>query len=294
MDSFSASVAAVSACLAEHSDSPPTVYIAEHGLSREIAGAFATGCSAETVELPLINPDLERYIPRVTLPEYERRNLLPTGPVASYGLLRGCGEVIETARSMRHDFWHIDNGYFRQSDHNRNDLSGYYRITRNGFQVQSVKERKDDRWKNLRISIRKTWNKEGRKIVVIPPSGFLAQYQRIDKNFWINAVTREIQKRTDRQIFVKLYKGRLEELWPDTHCVVTHESMAALHALLEGVPAIALGKHCIGSLSWKWENLEYPDYFDLGRVVKLCHGLAYEQWQLGEIRNGKAWRMLNE
>lgn len=292
MNSFAASVAVVSARIAEQSERPPTVYIADHGLSREIAGAFAEGCRGEAVAIPDLSG--EHYDPKRTLWEYDKKGLLPTGPVAAYGLLRGCGEMIEVARAMKHDYWHIDNGYVRQSRHDRGEMEGYYRITKNAFQMQSPPPAKPDRWEDLRISIARNWNRQGRQIVVVPPSGFVAEYQGIDKAFWIRQVEREIRERTDRPVYVKAFKGRLEELLPDAHCLVTHESMAGLHGLIDGVPVVALGKHCIGELSWSWTDLEYPDYFDRGRVFGLCHALAYQQWRLAEIRSGKAWSMLHE
>lgn len=297
MNSFAASVAAVSAQIAESVDTP-TVYITNHVLSQHIAGAFAEGCKGKTVELPEWNdkPSLAESSRRLI-----QRGLNVTGPIAVYGILRGCGEVINFAKWTKQDFWHIDNGYVRQTslknlpeNFGPQHLTGYYRITRNGFQSTEQKERPSDRWDSLGIGIKPKWRRDGRNIVVVPPSGFVSQYQGIDSGIWQAAVQAEIKKRTDRPIQVKVHKGGLEEILPDTFCLVTHESMQALHCQIGGVPSIALGNHCIGPLSWTWKNLEYPDYFDRGRIAKLCHSLAYEQWTLPEIRSGKAWRMLHE
>lgn len=89
-----------------------------------------------------------------------------------------------------------------------------------------------------------------------------------------------------------MFKGGLKDILPSIHCVVTHESMAALHALIGGVPAISLGDHCIGDLSWTWDDLENPRYFDRDSVQDLCQWLAYNQWTLPEIKSGEAWEML--
>lgn len=294
---FASSVAAVSAQIAESVDTP-TVYITQHVLSKYIAGAFAEGCEAETVTLPEWNdkPSIAESSRRLI-----QRGLNVSGPIAVYGILRGCGEVINFAKWTKQDYWHIDNGYVRQTplkelpeNFGPEHLTGYYRITRNGFQQTEQKERPSDRWDRLKVPIAKKWNREGRNIVVVPPSGFLGQYQGIDPGIWRAAVEKEIRKRTDRPIQVKVHKGGLEELMRDTFCLVTHESMQALHSQIGGVPSIALGNHCIGKLSWTWKNLEYPDYPDRHGLVKLCHSLAYEQFTVAEMRSGRAWKMLND
>ena len=287
---FASSVAAVSAQIAESVDTP-TVYITDHVLSKTIAGAFAQGCGGETVTLPEWHdkPSINEGCRRLMDAKLNR-----PGPIAVYGILRGCGEVINFAKWTKNDWWHIDNGYVRQSDHINGILNGYYRITKNGFQCTETKERPSDRWDRLRIPFAHKWKTEGRNIVVVPPSGFVSKYQGIDPDLWKRAVEAEIKKRTDRPIQVKIQKGGLEELLPDTHCLVTHESMSALHCQIAGVPSIALGNHCLGNLSWTWKDLEYPNYGDRIRLLKLCHSIAYEQFSLGEMRRGEAWKMLND
>jgi hypothetical protein len=297
--SFAEAVADVSVAVAEAGETP-TVYITPHFLSQQIAGAFAQGCEGKIVQLPYGMGENDYDFAKATK-NLMKQGFVVTGPMATYGILRGCGELIRSAELMKHDYWHIDNGYVRQSHHGRldasgnpnPDLSGYYRITKNGFQATEERDCPPDRWEEAKVPIAPKWN-EGRDILVIPPSRFSAQYQRIDPEAWLAQVDLEIKKRTDRPIRVKMFKGGMKDYWPTTHCVVTHESMAGLHALIAGVPAISLGSHCIGDLSWKWENLEYPDYFDRGRVHKLCHWLAYNQWTLSEIKSGKAWGMLND
>lgn len=277
---------------------PPTVYVTENVLSQTIAGAFAQGCGGNIVTLPRVT---NRFDFVDSTKELIQRGYVVTDSMATYGILRGCGELIAMAQHMKHDYWHIDNGYVRQSDHMRHDgprYDGFYRITKNGFQNTDEPEaRPPDRWKatgdHKYSRIAHNWTK-GENILVIPPSKFVAEYQRIDPETWLKQVEAEIRKRTDRPIQIKTMKGELELFLPKTHCLVTHESMAALHAVILGTPAIALGNHCIGDLSWTWGDLERPRYFDRGRVYKLCHWLAYNQFSLDEIRSGRAWEMLNE
>ena len=293
MHNFAEAVAIASVAVAESADEPPTVYVTPHVLSQKIAGSFAQGCGGKVVQLPEAAQE-RNYDFLAATRELMRRGFIVTGPMAAYGILRGCGELIATAKMMKHDYWHIDNGYVRQSNHEAGDLSGYYRITKNGFQTTICEDRPPDRWNETNINVISLWNKKGSDILVIPPSRFVAEYQRIDPQIWVASVEAEIKKRTDRPIRVKVFKGGLKELLPTTHCVITHESMAALHALIGGTPAIALGEHCIGELSWTWKDLEYPRYFDRGQVNRLCNWLGYNQFRLDEIADGTAWRMLNE
>lgn len=293
LHSFAEAVAVASVAVAEQADEPPTVYLTPHILSQKIAGAFAQGCGGKTVQLPPAMAERGYDFIESTRKLMEQ-GFIVTGPMAAYGILRGCGELIAGAESMKHDYWHIDNGYVRQSNHEAGLLDGYYRVTKNGFQTTDCEDRPPDRWNDTRVNVIGLWNKKGNDILVIPPSRFVAEYQRLDPELWLKQVDAEIKKRTDRPIRVKAFKGGLKDILPTVHCVVTHESMAALHAMIGGTPAIALGDHCIGELSWKWENLEYPNYFDRGRVNRLCNWLAYNQFTLDEIRSGKAWGMLRD
>lgn len=296
MNNLAAAIAEVSVAVAAQTGESPTVYVTQHLLSQTIAGAFAEGCGGKTVTLPKAQNE-QHYDFLNSTWELMQRGYKPTGPMAAYGILRGCGELIALARLMKHDYWHIDNGYVKQSDHDAQTgprFDGYYRITKNGFQNTGIEDRPPDRWNETRVNITNLWNKNGKDILVIPPSKFVAQYQRIDPRIWLTQIDAEIKKRTDRPIRIKAFKGGLKEILPTTHCIVTHESMAALHAVIGGVPAIALGEHCLGNLSWRWEDLEYPHYFDRGQVNRLCNWLAYQQFTLDEIRSGKAWGMLNE
>jgi hypothetical protein len=292
---LASAVAASAACLAEQGETP-TVYITQHVLSQYVAGAFAQGCKAETVLLPEFHdkPSLNEASRRLM-----ERGLNRPGPIAVYGILRGCGEVINFAKWTKQDWWHIDNGYVRHTDLGSfdgtlNSLRGYYRITKNGFQNTEHRERPPDRWDRLQHPFSKKWRTEGRNILVIPPSGFVSKYQGIEPEIWKRAVEEEIKKHTDRPVKVKVQKGGLEEFLPDTFCVVTHESMAALHSQINGVPSIALGSHCLGNLSWTWKDLEYPNYRDRIALLKRCHALAYDQFSLDEMRRGDAWKILND
>ena len=114
----------------------------------------------------------------------------------------------------------------------------------------------------------------------------------------------ELKKHTDREIIVRLKKGRSERLNTDTfedalskdiHCVVTYNSIAAVESLILGKPAITLGPNAAQSLcSRSLEDIENPYIPTLDEVDALMRHLSYAQFTLDELSNGYAWSILNE
>jgi hypothetical protein len=81
----------------------------------------------------------------------------------------------------------------------------------------------------------------------------------------------------------------------DVHCLVTFSSIAAGEALLWGKPAITLGPNaaaalCSNSIS-EIETLKIPT---LDEVDAWARHIAYCQFSEPEMRDGTAWRILND
>lgn len=241
------------------------VYVTDHPHSRIVCKAFADGCGARMVSA----------------------DRLLDGPAAVYGILRGCGEIIERCQWVGRDFYHIDHGYI-----GRGHYDGYYRITKNGLQCE-IKDNSDfskDRWEKLGVPIR-PWRRTGRKVLVAPISGAVGSFLGIDPFRWSDAVVQEIRLHTDRPVEIKQkHEGSIEGALEDCWCLVTHASNSAVDALLLGVPAVVLGRSAVRVLSWNFENIEKPFWFDR---EPLFWALANNQWTLDEMRSGLAWSMLN-
>ena len=78
------------------------------------------------------------------------------------------------------------------------------------------------------------------------------------------------------------------------HCV-TYNSIAATEALLNGVPAIALGPNAASVLcNSKLEDIENPNTFDKETIEGYAAHLSYCQFTKPEMQSGKAWQILNE
>ena len=230
-----------------------------HNLSQVVCAAFAEGAKGKLVDT----------------------SHLRDGDAAVYGILRGCGEIITACEWLKRDYYYIDNGYFKPGH-----FDGYYRIVKNGRQG-SYYESRSDRWERLGVDLR-PWRRRGRKILVVPPSGYVAAFDKIDSGQWSRLVACELSRWTDRAIQFKPSKGRMDEALEDTWCLVTYNSNAAIHALREGVPVITLGDHIAEHVSWSFENIESPWWPER---EFWAWSTAYQQYTLDEFRSGRAWAL---
>lgn len=86
--------------------------------------------------------------------------------------------------------------------------------------------------------------------------------------------------------------SRLKNLWPNLWCVVSHHSNVCCEALLEGIPVFCM----YGAASLLGEH-------DLTKIIKPARpegreqwaaNLAYCQWTVPEMAEGKCWAYLKE
>jgi hypothetical protein len=219
------------------------------------------------------------------------------GDVAVYGLLRGCGGLIRNATALGRNFLHVDNGYFRPGHYN-----GYFRLSLNKLQAQfSPLDEYDhekgvygisppDRWEKLDAKMR-PWRRRGKNILVVPPSDFVCGWFGFDRAVWTLNTVREIQKHTARPITMKLEKGSMQDALENVWCLVTYHSLAAVHALREGIPVIVNKDHCASGISWDMGDIESPYWPER---EPWAHYLAYQQWTVEEMASGefkRAWEV---
>jgi len=199
----------------------------------------------------------------------------------------------------KNPFYYIDTGYFG------NDVKRkiYHRVTLNHLQnMDPVIERPDDRLKKAGVKLTKF--RRGSNILLCPPSSKVMTFFNLDLDQWMEETLLELKKHTDREIIIRLKKGRSERLNTDTfedalskdiHCVVTYNSIAAVESLMLGKPAITLGPNAAQSLcSRSLEDIENPYIPTLDEVSALMRHLSYAQFTLDELSNGYAWSILNE
>lgn len=241
-------------------------YVTDHQNSRIVCAAFAQGCQGKIVPV----------------------GKLLEGPAMVYGVLRGCSEIIHQCNWIGRPYYHMDNGYFRPGHYD-----GHYRITRKGLQYTKIdKSATAERFERLKVSF-KPWNKQGRNVVITPLTGGMATYwlplrDGLHEKRWLDTVVEEVSRNTDRPIIVKQKgAGTMAEALRDAWCVVTHSSVSALDAILNGIPVIHLSESCAAPVARDHvryiENPVYPDR------EPWFWTLANHQWTLDEIRSGEAW-----
>lgn len=217
-------------------------------------------------------------------------------PVVLRGVVRR-KEMAECYAAGR-DFYYIDTGYFGNVR-----KKNYHRITRNNVQyLGPIVDRPGDRLAATGTKFKKFYG--GTNILIAPPSQKLLNLYDIVLDDWLEQVQTEIRQYTDRPIVIRMKQSRSVRVTTDTiemaldqdvHCLVTYSSIAAGEALLNGKPAITLGPNAAAPLcSQTLAAIENPRIPTLDEVDAWARHLAYCQFTETEMRDGTAWRILNE
>lgn len=196
------------------------------------------------------------------------------------------------------DYFYIDTGYFGNVR-----KKFYHRITKNAMQnIGPIIERPFDRLEQ--VGWRKKKFRPGRNILVCPPSAKAMSAFGLNLEKWIEETIATIKQHTDRPVVIRQKVSRRERSSTDTmemalandvHCLVTYNSIAASEALLLGKPAFALGPNaahqlCLSDLT----KIEKPYIPSLDELSLWAAHLAYCQFSEAEMRDGTAWKILNE
>ncbi len=153
---------------------------------------------------------------------------------------------------------------------------------------------------------------KGDNILIIPPSAKVLRCLTVNghTNFtqeeYIDFVTKEIRKYTDRKIIVRQKPNRDErtkrgqnlqdQLVKDKiHCLVAFNSIAAFEAIQGGYPAITLGPNAASFLSEKEiKNIEKPYFADDDKIREHSLYLTACQFSRAEFLNGSAVKMVEQ
>jgi hypothetical protein len=204
------------------------------------------------------------------------------------------------------DFYYVDSGYVGNniSRHNRMGNKLYHRIVKNDLQQNEIRPRPGDRWKALDIKLQP--RKFGSKIVVAAPDEKPCRYYGIDQEKWVAETVEEIKKYTDRPIVVRQRAPKRidrvmtaplhQVLAQDVHALVTFNSVAGVESILSGVPAFVLASSHVAQpvSSTQLSQIENPYWADQDKLDAWCHSMAYGQYHVRELRDGTAFRMMQE
>jgi len=218
-------------------------------------------------------------------------------PVVLRGITKR--KQMDTCKATGRDFYYIDTGYFGNGK-----KKNYHRITRNDVQnFGPVRERPSDRFDQTGVSLKKV-RADGSKILLAPPSQKLLNLYDIDLETWLNQTLAEIGVHTDREVVIRRKQGRSTRINDDTiemalsqdiYCLITYSSIAAGEAILFGKPAITLGPNAAAAVcSTSISDIETIKRPNLDEISAWARHIAYCQFTEVEMRDGTAWRILND
>jgi hypothetical protein len=199
-------------------------------------------------------------------------------------------------RATGRPFIYWDRGYLRRVFATwlpRGADGGYYRWHCNAFQMESIRSVPDDRWKALNIAKElKPWRKGGHKIVIADtlPDYWNVRGLPVD---WSQRMAAYLRTKTKRKIIVrhKESKVHLYDEIKTAHCLVAHGSIAAVEAVVMGIP-VFVDKESAAALVGKtdFDDIENPIYPERQQWL---NSLAYCQFNETELVDGTLWRLIS-
>ena len=220
-------------------------------------------------------------------------------PIVLRGIMKH--KIMKQCWQDGRDFYYMDTGYF---GNDRPDKKLWHRIVKNDLQHSDICNRPSDRWQQFRIAI--PARRYGRRIVVAAPDDKPCVFYGIDREQWLADVVNQIRSVTDRPIEIReRRKNRTDRMFADplakvltedVHALVTFNSVAATEAVMNGVPAFALAPSNAARpvANTDLAQIENPYYPDRDKLMAWCHHLAYGQFHLRELRDGRALDILTQ
>ena len=227
------------------------------------------------------------------------RNQLVLRGILKHKIMKQCLED-------HNNFYYMDSGYVGNNVGNNNaqGIKKYHRIVLNDLQHRVIRPRPSDRWDRLEIEIHP--RRTGHRIIVAAPDEKPCKFYGIDQQQWIRDTVAEIRKHTDRPVEVRERAARRSDrvlkeplsqvLAQDVHAVVTFNSVAAVESILAGVPAFVLAPSHVAEpvANRDLSKIDTPFYPDPDLLMAWCHSMAYGQYHVRELKNGTAFRMMQE
>ncbi len=221
-------------------------------------------------------------------------------------IIRGLGKesqlALKECMKTGREYYYIDSGYMG-NETTKSKI--YHRITKNGLQnTGPIFPRSRKRLEALKYRYT-PFKMKGEKILLVPPSDKVMKFWGQETpNQWVAKVSKELKQYTDRPIEVRLKPKRNERIADknilyafrdNVYCVVTYNSIAATEALLNGIPAIALGNNAASVLcNSKLSDINNLYTYDEEQMLAYAAHLSYCQFTRREMQDGTAWAILNQ
>lgn len=171
----------------------------------------------------------------------------------------------------------------------RGTNGGYYRWTRNGFQMREIRDVSPQRWIDLDTPV-SIWRKNGKHIVVACPTETYSRFHNLTN--WTEKTLEALSRVTDRPVICrhKESKRPLQDDLKGAHALVSHGSIAAVESAILGTPVFVDESSAAALVGLTDLNqIERPVYPDREPWV---HSLAHGQFDERELTNGDLWRLM--
>lgn len=232
---------------------------------------------------------------------YEESN----NPIVLRGILKH--KIMKRCWEDNRPFYYMDTGYFgnERTQTNPNGWKYWHRIVKNDLQHNQIIDRPADRFKGFGKTF-SPWKKTGRKILIAKPDEKPCRFYGVDLDQWVDNTVKTLKKYTDRPIEIReRAPKRIDRVTTDTlqqaldndvFALVTFNSVAAVESIFHGIPVFTLAPVNAASPVAKQDlaQIEDPYYPSSDKLYKWgCH-LAYGQFHISELKNGKAKQYLEE
>tara|TARA_S200000501_G_scaffold83444_1_gene75645 strand:+ start:1131 stop:1946 length:816 start_codon:yes stop_codon:yes gene_type:complete len=244
----------------------------------------------------------------IKLQPLEIINKKDASKVVIFGVLRGTHLVYTWAQKNKINFYYIDRPYWGET---RNHPY-YVKIVKNNHLKNWIEKRPYDRFEKSFPWPIKPWKKNGKNIIVCPPSNAMKEFFGVHD--WLEKTIATLKANTDRPIFVKnkgynpiigydknggyMVTGKDNQKpsgpidWENAYAVVTYNSNITLEATTKGIPCFTDAHNACAPISeTDFTKIETPKYVDR---EPLYYSMAYGQFTAEEMQNGFAWSILDE
>ena len=247
--------------------------------------------------------------------------------VATLGILRGTGLMLQDAARKNISRYYIDHAYFNPGYggkcwlricHNRHTMNWIMETGGDPVLTERLKRRWKENFKRSnQVAPWRSGNERGENILICPPTNAIEWYFK--ENNWVDTIIAQLKEILNEDDWkrirvrnkprepivdnlgnlVRLQKNKedilLEEDLENANVVISYNSMVTLTALKKGIPVITSKHNCCYPVSFKLEDLADPRCFEIEPDrISLFHWLSSCQYSLNEISSGFAWNHILE
>jgi hypothetical protein len=217
-------------------------------------------------------------------------------------LSRHRGTIIDLHKTLKKPVVVIDSGYVKRDEYFAVGLNGL-----NGRANFKNAMSRPDRWASLGVNLT-PWREDGGHVLICGQIPWDASVQDTDHIKWCRETVSGVRERTSRKIVFRPHPkcaakvdygvnadvvstAPLADDLENAHCVVTFSSNTGVDAAIAGVPVFA-DDH--GSMAWPVANKSFAWIDSPIRPTReqWAANLAYTQWTIDEMKEGKPWRHL--